>query len=466
MQQRTLDPILYRPPAPIPCKPLRGLRLLRIFWSRNVLDLIPEELFNTPIQRIPAIRRPCYLVNSPDLANQVLIEMRMSFPKSYVMVDTLMPVVGESTMTTSGSTWDEQREMIAPASSHVSVRAAYAHVEAACNEFLSYLDGVAESGKSICLRDEMDQLTADIIFRSIFSHPMDNLRGRRVFELARQYQTVTSSWVRKTVLRGTSDKPKWPMPKEAQLLRDEIRRLLSELVDEYTADRFGQHDDLCQRLLDARHPQSGLPFNRGQLVDHIATFCLAGHQTTSSALTWAFFILSQRPDYTEHIRRETDEVTSGENLDYTHVSRLVFTRNIFREALRLYPPIAFISRMATEETMLGGQKIPRGALIIISPWVVHRHRAYWNHPDYFDPDRFERDDDPMPGAYMPFGVGPRVCTGASLAMVEGTAMLAGLSRHFTFKAEAPEKVFPEVAITLRPQSEIMCTLTKRDHMAR
>ncbi len=207
------------------------------------------------MQRIYALRRPCYIVNAPDLINQVLIEMRMSFPKSYVMVDTLMPVVGE---TTSGTKPDEQREMIAPTPSHLSVRSAYKHVEEACNEFLSYLDGVAESGRSICLRDEMDQLTADIIFRSIFSHPMDNLRGRRVFELARQYQSVTSAWVRKTVLRGRSDKPKWPMPKEAQLLRDEIRRLLSELVDEYTTDQFGKHDDLCQRLLDTRHPQSGL----------------------------------------------------------------------------------------------------------------------------------------------------------------------------------------------------------------
>ncbi len=116
--------------------------------------------------------------------------------------------------------------------------------------------------------------------------------------------------------------------------------------------------------------------------------------------------------------------------------------------------------------MLAGHKIPRGALIIISPWVVHRHRAYWNQPDYFDPDRFERDDDPMPGSYMPFGIGPRVCTGANFAMVEGTAMLAGLSRHFTFKPETPEKVFPEVAISLRPHSDIQCRLTKRDHMAR
>ncbi|WNZ53733.1 cytochrome P450 (plasmid) [Microbulbifer sp. MKSA007] len=458
------EPILYRPPAPTPCKPLRGLRLFRVFWARNVLNLIPEEFFNSPMERVYFTRRPCFLVNAPDLVNEVLVEKRLSFPKSDVMVDTLKPVIGESTIIASGPKWEEQREMIAPVFSHVGVRSAFKHIQDACNEFLAYLDKAAEFGKSISLRDEMSRLTADIIFRTIFSHPIDSVRARKVFTQAMQYQAITTTWARKMILRGTGEGPNRPMPKEAEILRDEIRLLLTDLVDEHTADRFGQHDDMCQRLLDARHPQTGLPFSKEQLVDHIATFFLAGHETTSAVLNWAFFILSQRPDYSERIRRETDSVTNGEVLEYKHLSKLRFTRNIFRETTRLYPPIAFLSRMAVEETTIGGHKIPRGALIIISPWIVHRHRSYWHHPDHFDPDRFERDDDPMTGAYMPFGIGPRVCAGASFSTVEATSVLAGVTRHYNFKAEKPEEVFPETGIALRSQSEIRCKLIKRSHM--
>ena len=459
------DTILFRPPAPMPCKPLRGLRLLRVFWARDVLTLIPEEFYNSPMERIYFTRRPCFLVNAPDLVNEVLVEKRLSFPKSDVMVDSLKPVIGESTILVSGSRWEEQREMIAPVFSHVSIRSAYQHIQEACTQFLSYLDQMAERGKSISLRDEMSRLTADIIFRTIFSHPVDTDQARQVFSLVTRYQSITTTWARKMILRGMPDSPKTPMPKEAETLRGELRRVLRNLVDEHTQNRSGQHDDMCQRLLDARHPQTGLPLSKEHLVDHIATFFLAGYETTSAILNWAFFILSQRPDYCERIRRETDNITNGESIEYQHISKLSFTRSIFRETMRLYPPIAFLTRMAEEDSTIGGHEIPRGALVIISPWIVHRHKSYWNHPDYFDPDRFERDDDPMIGAYMPFGVGPRVCAGASFATVEAIALLARLTRFYSFRVIKPEEVFPESGIALRSRSEIRCKLVKRDHLA-
>ncbi|KZL22581.1 cytochrome P450 [Pseudovibrio sp. Ad37] len=459
------DSILYKPPAPTPCKPLRGLRLFRVFWARNVLTLIPGEFFNSPMERIYFTRRPCFLVNAPDLVNEVLVEKRLSFPKSDVMVDTLKPVIGESTILVSGPKWEEQREMIAPVFSHVSIRGACKHVQSACTQFLSFLDQMSQLGKTISLRDEMNRLTADIIFRTIFSHPVDNDRARMVFSLSSRYQSITTTWARKMILRGTPDAPKTPMPKEAGLLRNELRLLLRELVEEHTANRFGQHNDMCQRLLDVRHPQTGQPLSKEQLVDHIATFFLAGHETTSAILNWAFFILSQRPDYSERIRRETDNVTNGENIEYRHISKLTFTRDVFRETMRLYPPIAFMTRMAEEDSTIGGHKIPRGALIIISPWIVHRHRSYWNNPDHFDPDRFERADDPMTSAFIPFGVGPRVCAGASFATVQAIVLLARLTRFYSFKVMKPDEVFPESGIALRARSELRCKLIKRHHMA-
>ncbi|SDQ16547.1 cytochrome P450 [Pseudovibrio sp. Tun.PSC04-5.I4] len=456
---------LYKPPAPTPCKPLRGLRLLRLFWSRNVLDLIPEDFFNSPMERICFTRRPCYLVNCPKLVNEVLVEKRLFFPKSDVMVDTLRPVIGDSTIIASGPKWEEQREMIAPVFSHIGVRSSYKHIQDACTEFLAHLDQVAKFDKVFSLQEEMSRLTADILFRTIFTHPIDSIRARKVFSLAMHYQSITTTWARKMILRGAPGETKRAMPKQAIALRDQIRLSLRELVDEHTADRHGQHDDMCQRLMDARHPQTGMPFSKEQLVDHIATFFLAGHETTSAVLNWAFFILSERPDYTERIRRETDNVTSGEVIEYKHLPRLKFTRNVFRETTRLYPPIAFLTRMASEETQVGDHKVAQGSLIIISPWVAHRHRTYWNNPDYFDPDRFERNDDPMTRAFMPFGIGPRVCAGASFATVEATLLLARLTRYYSFKTINSEEVYPETGISLRSASEIKCKLIKRGHVS-
>jgi cytochrome P450 len=162
------------------------------------------------------------------------------------------------------------------------------------------------------------------------------------------------------------------------------------------------------------------------------------------------------------LREEVEQVTGGGEITFEHTKRLVFVRNLFRETLRLYPPITFLPRVATEATTIGEVRVKRGALVMVAPWVLHRHRRYWRAPNLFDPDRFlpEREAEITPGSYIPFGQGPRVCAGAAFATTEAVLLIARLFRRFDFRIEAPERVRPAARLTTRPAEQIMCRVER------
>ena len=214
-------------------------------------------------------------------------------------------------------------------------------------------------------------------------------------------------------------------------------------------------------MAEARDDQGAPAFSREELIDQLGVLFLAGHETSASALTWVFFILAMRPDWVARLRREVMDVAGTGPIGFEHTKHMPTIRNIFRETLRLYPPITFLPRVANEATMLGGTRVRRGALVMVAPWVLHRHERYWRDPTVFDPDRFlpERDHELTPGAYIPFGQGPRVCAGAAFATTEAVLLIARLFRTFTFHVKHPERVRPAARLTTRPTQQIMCTVT-------
>ena len=184
-------------------------------------------------------------------------------------------------------------------------------------------------------------------------------------------------------------------------------------------------------LLEIRDEETGEGMTDQQVRDEVFTVFLAGHETTASSLTWAFFILSQRPEFAERIRAEVAEVVGDGPVLLEHTKRLPFVRNFFREVLRLYPPITFLPRVAGKDTVIGDRKVPRGTMLMIAPWSMHRHVKLWEQPELFDPDRFlpERESKHVPGAYLPFGSGPRICVGAAFATIETALIIARLVRR-------------------------------------
>ncbi|MFM7784577.1 MAG: cytochrome P450, partial [Gammaproteobacteria bacterium] len=194
---------------------------------------------------------------------------------------------------------------------------------------------------------------------------------------------------------------------------------------------------------------------------------LAGHETTASALTWILYLIARVPSVEQRILAEVERIAGHGPVEFAHVKDMHYVRNVFREALRLYPPITFMPRVALENTRIGERRVKRGALVMISPWVMHRHLRLWKDPDAFDPDRFsaEREAEIPQWAYIPFGQGPRICVGQAFAMAEAVLMLAELLRRYAFEPLAPGDVRPVARLTTRPDRQILCRIRPRGSAA-
>jgi cytochrome P450 len=229
------------------------------------------------------------------------------------------------------------------------------------------------------------------------------------------------------------------------------RRQLEERPDDAARD-------LLTLLLQAKDAQTGERLSEVEVRSNVLTFIAAGHETTANCVTWALFLLSQSPEWRERVRIEADCELDGE-VDGI-ADRLVETRAVLDEANRLYPPITAISRAASAPDELAGQPIRRGTLIVIAPYVLHRHRLLWPEPDCFDPTRFRGGEREKISrfAYLPFGAGPRVCIGSTFAMQEASIVLATLVRHFRLELEAGHNVWPVQRVSLRPKGGLPMTV--------
>ena len=270
----------------------------------------------------------------------------------------------------------------------------------------------------------MSELTADVICRTIFSQSLGSSTARDVFDSFSEFERSVASVDLWQLICG---KPWADIKQPASVLAacDRIRAHIGTLVDPRLDGGDRGVDDIVSAIIAARDPETGASFTREELVDQIGVFFLAGHETTASVLTWVFFILSVRPDVMLRLRQEVDEVVGSGPVEFGHVKQLAFTRNVFREALRLYPPITFIPRVAAEATRIGEFRVKKGAMIMVSPWTAHRNELLWEHADRFDPDRFDKTSgrDADRGVFMSFGLGPRICVGAAFATIESGLIL-------------------------------------------
>ena len=442
---------MYCPPRPRPLSPLPGLLRTALGGEGNLLSLLPANAYQMKAGPLGWSRRGILILNAPEFTRGVLTDPSDIYPKNDLMVGALAPLVGESVFVSSGDAWRRQRKMIDPAFSHIRLVPAFAAMAGAVDAYEVLLADKAAKGEPLSLDRAMSHLTADIICRMIFSTSLQSRIARDVFEAFSIFErSVAHVELKRLIL----DKPWSKIPQKADVLVacDRIRRHLGEMVDAHRG--FG---DIAGSIVAARDVE-GNSFSRQELIDQLGVFFLAGHETTASVLTWVFFILSQQPETVTRIRAEVAALAGNGPVAFEHVRRLDFTRNVFREALRLYPPITFIPRVAAQAGEIGGFRVKKGAMLMIAPWTIHRHELYWANPDAFDPDRFspEREGDIVPGTYLPFGQGPRVCVGAAFAATEAVLIIARLVRRFDFRVEAPEKVRPVARLTTRPAEQMLC----------
>jgi cytochrome P450 len=446
---------LYHPPRPKPMGPLASLIRVGLQGEGDLIGLMPATAYTDDMGPLGYSRRSIIIVNDPALTKPILADQGDIFPKNDLMVGALAPLVGNSMFVSSGDTWRRQRAMIDPAFSHMRLAKAFPSMDSAVDDFEVRLNQMAASGAPLSLDLAMGQLTADIICRTVFSASLANETARDVFESFAFFERTVAHV---EVMRLIFGKPFDAIPQRPDVLEAcaRIRRHIGDLLDLHL-QAGANFDDIAARVIDARDLATDTAFTREELIDQLGVFFLAGHETTASALTWAVFIAGVRPEVAARIRGEVADIAGDTPLGFEHVKRLTFTRNVFKEALRLYPPITFIPRVAAENTVIGTKKIKRGTMVMISPWAIHRHQKLWPNPDAFDPDRFsaQREHEIVAGSYIPFGSGPRVCVGAAFATTEATLILARLMRRFSFDVQDPEKVRPIARLTTRPAHEVL-----------
>ena len=460
---------LFRPPAPQPQSPLRSLlRVLRA-GDGDLLSLVPIDAYEKPLTWLGYSRRSILLINDPQLCRTVLADSDGVFPKNDLMVGALEGLVGDSIFVSSGERWRRQRRMIDPAFTQLRVNQAFAAMNTAVTALELRLGAWCGVEQGFSLDRVMSELTADVICRTIFSTPLSSSIAQDVFADFLVFERSVASVNLKELIVG---KP-WAridQPPAVVSACQRIRRHIGDLLDERLATDAPRHDDIVNAVMRARDPVTGERFTREELIDQIGVFFLAGHETTASVLTWVFYILALQPGMVRRLREQVRQVAGSEPITIEHIRHLTLTRNVFRETLRLYPPITFLPRVANRATRIGPMRVKRGAMIMISPWTAHRNAALWSDADRFDPDRFaagraaadeERDNEHREGLMMSFGVGPRVCVGATFATTEAVLIIARLIRRFDFTMLAADTVRPVARLTTRPAEQIQCRIDRR-----
>jgi cytochrome P450 len=221
--------------------------------------------------------------------------------------------------------------------------------------------------------------------------------------------------------------------------------------------------DLLDRLLWARDSETGTRMTTEEVRDEVVIIFLAGHETTAVALTFAWYLLGLHPHVEGKLHAELDQVLEGHVPKYEDLERLVYTRMVIEETMRLYPPApGTATRMARDADTLCGRHVPAGSLVVVSPWILHHHRSLWQNPEQFDPERFAADRPRARFSYLPFGGGPRICIGASLAMAEATLILAMIAQRYRLRLVPDQKIDLRLRVTLRPKDGIRMRVERRD----
>lgn len=460
--------------CPIYPKPItnRWQALWRLFRRRDsLLEQLTATAYRMQMGKLRVPGHPMFIVNDPDEVRKVLVEQSDNFPKHRYMDDLLRPLLGRSIFTSNGDEWRSQRRLMDQAFEQTRMEYAFPRMADAVDALMARLRALAD-GAACDIETEMTHFTADVIFRTIFSEPLEAEDARRIFAAFGVFQ---------------SEAPKATMPKyrprwwgrwggkrhEEVSIRaaGEIRALLFRLVEpRFRAHRGGApsaHNDILDALLRARDAATDRAMEVEELVNEIAVLFLAGHETSASALAWTFYFLANSPDVQSKVSEEIQAVIGSAPPTLPKLQKLELTRRVFRETLRLYPPLGFLVREAAGESCLREQSVAQGAAVVISPWLIHRHAKYWDRPTEFDPDRFltENGKASAAKAFLPFSIGPRVCVGAGFALQEAALVIASLMQEFRVAPVAGPQPRPIARLSLRSDIGVRVHLHRRSRAA-
>jgi len=399
--------------------------------------------------------RGSFVLNTPEAIRHVLVDNYENYARTPFAIRVLRPILGEGLLTAEGRAWKHQRRTLAPAFTPRAVMTLVPHMVSATDATIAKLS--ATSNAPVDLREAMQRMTLEIAGRTMFSYGMDR-HGAALRDFVMEYgEKLARPHFLDLVLPLS-----WPTPQD--FARARFRKRWTQFVGMLMAERraAGKNEgattrDLFDLMVEARDPETGHAFTDEQLGDQVATMILAGHETTATALFWSLYLLSLDPSVQEEVAAEVRAADGAFDLD-----RLKFTRAVIDETMRLYPPAFLIARAAAGRDTISGIPVRRNDIVLISPWLLHRHEKLWSDPNAFIPQRFMAPAPPPDRfAYLPFGVGARVCIGAHFALVEATLALAKMIGAFRITLLDKDPVMPVGVVTTQPDRSPMFAITPR-----
>jgi cytochrome P450 len=422
-------------------------RVIAKAMRENALLTFPPEAFEEDVVYRSFFGRQQIILNRPAGIHHILVENPENYRRTPATMRMLRPLLGNGLLLSEGEDWKRQRRTLAPAFASRTMPLLARHVARAAETTIARLAGAVE--ERIDLLATMQSLALEIAGTSMFSLAMERYRP----ELRDLITRYSAGFGRPSLLDFLLP---LAIPSPRDFARRWVRRRWVALIGRIIAERREKASqvaprDLFDLLSTAVDPETGARFSAEGLVDQVATLIAAGHETTGVALFWSLWLVAGAPAVQQRLASESETLDLGPDNAAAALPRLVYTRAVVQEALRLYPPAFTLVRQARDCDTAGGIPVPVGGIVFISPWVLHRHRRLWSQPEMFDPARFLPDAPPPDRfVYLPFGIGPRVCIGAQFALTEATLVLAAMSKAFHIERADAEPVLPVGMVTTQP----------------
>jgi cytochrome P450 len=454
-------PNLFVPQTVTP--PDRPLPFIRAVFGlvQNPLKVWTRAMYEEPYHFVEWMGQRTHYLRTPEHLKGVLLDQAESFGKSSFQLRLLRPATGDGLLTTEGEHWRFQRRAASPAFRIDMLRAVVPTYAAAAQASVDRMRAAAVNGP-IDVLGEMQRATLDVIVETILG---GNDPGFRHDVVAQAVTDYVESLGHPDVLDVLGVPPWIPRPRDKKGPRA-AATLKQAAVDAIARRRASREkrNDLLDYLLAARDPETGKGLSDDELRDNVVTFIGAGHETTALALTYTLYLIANAPDVQERLLAEARAACGDAPVTPAMIEAMPFHEQVIREAMRLYPPVSIIDRVAREDVKLGDVEIRKGDYCFLMIYAMHRHALLWDAPAAFDPERFseERAKGRHRFQYLPFGGGPRICIGMKFAYMEAVAILATLVRGLAFKPNPAHAVVPNIRITLRPEGGMPLHVAARD----
>ena len=425
---------------------------------RNPIEGFGPLAYSQPIVSLKTMGVQMHVIADPDGMQQVLTKHANNFTKSRIDERILGSATKEGLLSVHGQQWRRQRRAVAPLFAHRHMSDLAPHITEVINSFKEKLDQDPDVELNVAMAD----LTFDVLAKSLLGDPAGLDRDR--LKVATRRVVTSAGTLRPDDLlplpRG--------VPRPVGLKGRRALKLLKQTADELLAARDkAPSDDLVGLLTSAVDPKTGQSLSEEERRDNLIGFFIAGHETTALTLTWALYLVGMHRPTAQKIRQEVIDVAGDDDVLYEHIDKLVFTRAVIDETMRLFPPAPIMNRECVEPCEVLGRKMNIGDHLLLTPYVMHRTERLWDNPHAFDPDRFIRQSElKAKGApYMPFGAGPRICVGMAFAIMEAVMALGTLVRDYDI--QIPEDCYPRplMTVTLRPEGGVPARMKRRHKTA-